>query len=101
MAFHIYLQFCAIEEHHAALQQAAGFAHHPSLGAAQGEEGRLSNFILCPLGMQAIDYERETQPCTNPQHKEPLCVHSFEWGFKGNERENLTENIVLSHFGEM
>lgn len=51
MAFHIYLQFCAIEEHHAALQQAAGFAHHPSLGAAQGEEGRLSNFILCPLGM--------------------------------------------------
>lgn len=49
--FHLYLGFCAIEVRHAALQQAAGFAHHPSLGAAQGKEGRLCNFILCPLGM--------------------------------------------------
>lgn len=49
MAFHIYLQFCAIEVHHDALQQAAGFAHHPSSGAAQGKEGRLCNLIFCAL----------------------------------------------------
>lgn len=49
--FHVYLRFCAMEVRHAALQQAAGFAHHPSLRAAQGKEGRLCNFILCPLGM--------------------------------------------------
>lgn len=49
--FHVYLRFCAMEVRHAALQQAAGFAHHPSLRAAQGKEGRLCNFMLCPLGM--------------------------------------------------
>lgn len=38
MALHIYLQFCAIELQHDGLQQAAGFAHHPSLVAAQGKE---------------------------------------------------------------
>lgn len=53
--FHIYLRFCGIEVRATLhLQQAAGFAHqhhHPSLGAAQGKEGRVCNFILCPLGM--------------------------------------------------
>lgn len=68
--FHVYLRFCAVEVRKAP----AGFAHHPSLGAAQGKEGRLCNFILCPLGMEPIDYEIETQPCPSPAHKAPLCV---------------------------
>lgn len=44
MVFRIYLHFCAVEVH-----SDVGFAHHPSLGAAQRKED--CNFILCPLGM--------------------------------------------------
>lgn len=99
MAFHIYLQFCAIEEHHDAPQLAAGFTHHPSLGTAQGKEGRLCNFILCPLGMKPIDYEREAQPRTNTRHKEPLCVRSFEWVFEENERKDLKKILFRHIFG--
>lgn len=74
MVFHIYLQFCATEEHHDAQQLAAGFTHHPSLGAAQGKEGRLCNFILCPLGMKPIDYERERHSHAQTHSIRNRCV---------------------------
>lgn len=44
-------------------------------GSCSGKGGKTLQFdFLCPLGMQTIDYEGETQPCTNTRRKEPLCV---------------------------